>query len=204
MNSKEKEVAVLDTILLLIPVGIREYPDFSDGAAIFIQEVKDRILGVANEEVDKIMWRLNELKVIEYPPFKPDLFLCYTADIRKYRNKVLLPLKDKISLVLYSDNYLCVEGISRHEKSCHFRARANHKRLKLLKIFAQNNLHRFSGPELRQLHLYENENAVRKELKILFSRIAKDLGYSVDELLESNNNGYLLKCYIQIEDTLAP
>ncbi len=207
MDPQEKELIVLEAILFLIPEKIEKYPEFKEGAVLDEEDFEGKILGVTDEELKKILWRLNKLGVIERGLKNSDPFVCYSEKINKYKNGLTKsPTNDgKIQLVLYADNYVCIKGFLKDGLSCHFRNRnGKHKRLLMLKAFAQNDTHRFTAKELVAVAGYMDEITARGELKRMFNRLAQDLNFNPSDLYGSDNNGYLLNCSLEYVDSPAP
>lgn len=205
MTSEEKELTVLRVILLLIPERMQEYPDFSDGAVIFSDEIIEHIIDVPSDDVRKILWKWNRLGIIESGPQNTEPYIIYTKKICDYRKTLEdKPRNQKIEIVLYSDNYLCIKGFSKINKHCLLRTKkGKHKRVLMLRILAQNHVRDFTGSQLAELAGYKNTEIARNEFKRLFTRIAHDLDYKVEDLFESDANGYHLKCLIEIIDSRA-
>lgn len=107
-----------------------------------------------------------------------------------------------INLVLHSDDYLCVKGTPKKEKCYLFRTPNGQrpKRLKILEIYAKNKQGKFSSKQLAELAGYGKAKTAGDEFKHLFQRIADKLGYDVGTLYDSDNNGYSVKCSIEIAD----
>lgn len=202
MTNTDKITIVLDTILLLLKGQIQEYPELKgEEGSIFRDEIKEKVLGVSPSDIDKIIWKLNEDKIIEVPTFRPELLPCNAQMIRDYQKRLLQAINNRIVLVLHNNEYLTIKGVDRINRSCELRLHnRSSKRLRILQSLAQNNLHRFTGEDLATFGGYSNGARAGKEFKKIFGRIEKDLGLESRPLYTSNNNGFVLKCSIEIVD----
>ncbi|MBU0580397.1 MAG: hypothetical protein KKA19_04395, partial [Candidatus Margulisbacteria bacterium] len=90
MTPEEKVLAVIETILELAAVQIREKPELKNSCSLFVQEVIEEILtNVPPDDVKKIIRKLDRLGIIQNPPFAPEAFICYdTQKLIDYRNKL--------------------------------------------------------------------------------------------------------------------
>ena len=136
---------------------------------------------------------------VELPPDFEEIHKIIKDQISTKHNQELPKNDSTLELILYLDNYLC--RIETTKDECFlFRNKQGKpsKRLKVLKIL--NNGNRLSAQAIADL-VHSKSTAINKEIKLMFRGIAKKLSLEPDDIYESNQNGYKLKCAInQIEE----
>jgi hypothetical protein len=112
--------------------------------------------------------------------------------------------QSKLHLVMYTDNYLLREGMTKRDDYYLFRQRnMPSKRRQIIEIMATNNEKRLSAPTISKL-VHSDPKTINKELTAMSESIAKKFGVTATEILDSDDNGYRLACEITMSDQLAP
>lgn len=91
MTPEEKVLAVIETILELAAVQIREKPELKNSCSLFVQEViGETLTNVPPDDIRKIIRKLDRLGIIQNPQFAPEAFICYDSQkLIDYRNKLV-------------------------------------------------------------------------------------------------------------------
>ncbi len=111
---------------------------------------------------------------------------------------------EKVALVLYKDNYLCLAQ-SDSKSFCYLlRQRGSKKtqRQKILELLRQNHAP-LSAERIAQM-LKSTAKIIGKEIPTMFEEIAKKLDIDPGEIYYSNDNGYRLVCNFISSEDFAP
>lgn len=199
MTPQEKELALLETILLSIPDIGRDYENFKDGAVIYVEEIYKRALDISQEDIEKILWKWDQKGVIERGQSTPDPIIFFTAKLKDYKQSFDQQYLGKVNLVLHKDNYLCIKGFSKTGNCYIFRNRkGKNKRIKILRVLIGNDFRKFTAQQIAGFTNHKSAKTVNTEFKRLFKQIAKTFNFTTDQLYTSDNNGYQLNCSIEI------